>query len=659
MAETIETKRITIYRFGRFEICANERTLRQDGQPVQLSPKIFDTLLFLVENNGKLVSKDEIMQMVWADSFVEETNLTSNVSRLRKILHEDGCQYIETLPKRGYRFQADVELDNGETPNEILLTRRVTARIQTTVEEDSPEIVAGTISAQTARLSPFHQNSRRNYLLAAFGALLLLVGGFFAYFFLSPPKPPENINEVKSLAILPFRELNVKDEKYLGIGLTDTLITKFAGLRQVIVRPTSAVRKYTEIEKSAIEIGKELGVETVMEGNVQRDGDRVRVSVQLLRVSDGAPFWSETFEDRQNDIFALQDAIALKVRDTMALQLSSDDNRMLEKRGTRNAEAYEAFLKGRFFYGKSTIPDIRQSIVWYEKAIALDPNYAMPRVGLANSYSMLSNLNSLSPEEALPKGRAELRKALELDDKLASAHSTLALYKWMYEWDWDGVEREYRRALELNPNDAIIHGYFGSFLALRKRETEALHEIKRAAQIDPLSQSVAYMSGTALGSLGKTEEAFSMFGQLLEMEPNSPNIRLELAKLYLKTGRFDEAIAEFDRAKAGYKVKAEDDDDWVAMIGYAHGRAGHRAEAVAARDEILRRLQKRKISPFAVATAQAGAGDTEQTFLWLEKAYAERASDLRSLGSEVWMTELSADPRFQDLVHRIGLLRNN
>lgn len=659
MAEAIETKGIKIYRFGRFEIFTDERTLRRDGLPVQLSPKIFDTLLFLVENNGRLVSKDEIMQMVWADSFVEETNLTSNVSRLRKILHEDGSQYIETLPKRGYRFRADVELIDGEMQTEVLLTRRVTARIQTTVEEDSPETVSETFPVQTPQLPPVRQNSRRNFPLAAFGALLLLVVGFSAYFLFSPPKPPESFNEVRSLAILPFRELSAKDEKYLGIGLTDTLITKFAGLRQIIVRPISAVRKYAEIEKSAIEIGKELGVETVMEGNVQRDGERVRVSVQLLRVSDGAQLWSEIFEVRQNHIFALQDAIALKVRDTMALQLSRDDNQMFEKRGTRSAEAYQAFLKGRFFYGKNNIPDVRQSIIWYEKAIALDPNYAVPRVGLANSYFLLSNLNSLPPEEALPKARAELQKALELDDALASAHSTLALYKWIYEWDWDGVEREYRRALELNPNDADTRAYFGSFLALRKRETEALREINRAMQIDPLSESVAYMSGTALSSLGKTEEAFSGFKQMLEIEPNSPGIRLELAKLYLKTGRFEEAIAEFERARSAYRVEAGEDDDWVAMIGYAHGRAGHRAAAEAARDEILRRLQKRKISPFTVATAQAGAGDTEQAFIWLEKAYAERTSDLRSLGTEVWMSELGADPRFQDLVHRIGLVKSN
>ncbi|MFN2393665.1 MAG: winged helix-turn-helix domain-containing protein, partial [Pyrinomonadaceae bacterium] len=324
----IEEKKICIYRFGCFEVNAKEKLLRSGGEVVPLTPKIFEMLLLLIQNNGRMLSKDEIMESVWADSFVEETNLTSNISRLRKILDNGGEKFIETFPKRGYRFRAEIEETEPET--EILLTRRVTTRVCQITEEDE---------ATSLRLN--------------------------------------EADRMKSIAVLPFVTLGMEtDEEYLGLSLADVLITGFSRAKQLAVRPTSAVRPFANQSRSSAEIGRELRVGAILEGSVQRLGERLRVNVQLVNVALESPIWAEKFDFKFTDIFDLQDEITLRVVGALPLQLSAAEQRKLTARWTENAEVYRLYLKARFYLPRNDPESLQKAISFFQQTIALAPEAA-------------------------------------------------------------------------------------------------------------------------------------------------------------------------------------------------------------------------------------------------------------------------------------------
>ena len=660
MAEKAEQNQ-QFYEFGPFRLDTSERVLLRDGEPVTLTPKLFETLLVLVERSGRVVEKGELMEAVWPDAFVEESNLTSNVSLLRKALGEaeSGKPYIETVPRRGYRFAAGVRAARGG--GELIVSRHVRERVVTREEEEisdakEPAAPAGgplkAGGAATIAAAGSGRRVTRGVLLSA-GALLVMCAA--AYLWVrGRPGSPATSAEVKTLAVLPFRLLGAAPgDEHLGTGIADALITKFSNTRRIAVRPTSATRRYAEGEQGAAAAGRELGVEAVLEGTVQRAGERLRLTVQLVRTADGAPLWAEKFDAKFTDVFAVQDSISEQVAEALTLKLSGEERGLLAKRYTENVAAHEAYLKGRYFWNKRTREGDRKAAEYFEQAIRLDPSYALAYAGLADCYQILPPYGVVPPD-AVAKAKTAARKALELDETLAEAHASLAVIKHAYDWDFAGAEGEFKRALELNPNYALARLWYAQHLAHMGEREKSFAEARRAQELDPLSLVIWSESGWVYYIAGDYERAVEHLHKALEIEPNFPRALYILAILHGQRGEVELAMAEMQKMVALTGGDAEEFAKTTAPALEAFRASGARA-AWRKSAEIMRELVKRnRTSARVVGTHYARAGDLDQAFFWLEKAYEERDPGLVMLKAAPDFESLRSDPRYASLLRRMG-----
>ena len=453
---------MNLLNFGPFTLDLDRRVLLREGAPVALTPKTFETLALLVRNSGRVVGKAELMDALWPDAVVEENNLNQQISALRKALGdraEEG-RYIKTIPGHGYRFIA--------SPTAPVLDR-VMPRKRATL------IVA-----------------------AAVAAILLIGAGVWLWRSRSSHNPSA---QPRSMAVLPFKSLSGGDE-YLGLGLTDVLITRLSNVRGMIVRPTSAVRRYGQ-EADPLGAGRQLHVDAVLDGTIQRMNDRVRVTVRLLNVADGAALWGDTFDDRFTGFFAVEDSISERLTRALALRLSEEERKSLTARGTSNLEAHQWYLKGRYYSAQWTVDGFTRALDAFHRAIAIDPTYALAYAGQADAYYRATTIH-LTPQEGVPRARAAALAALRLDDGLAEAHAALGIIKFRYDWDFAGAEKEFRRAIALNPEDVEAHQWYSEYLTAFGRVAESVAEAKTAQQIDPLSPEVAWDLGLALLSAAGT-----------------------------------------------------------------------------------------------------------------------------------------------------------
>lgn len=635
----------TTYRFGRFEIDTSNRLLLREGRTVALTPKIFDMLLLLVENNGRMVSKDEIMATVWADTFVDETNLTSNISRLRKILHEGGADFIETLPKRGYRFNAPIE--TPRQPDEVVLTRRVTARIQQTTEETDTD-------SQIERPSPARQRNpfwKNRFFVPATGLVILLAVVLPVLLWNSRQAPPENAMRIKSLAILPFKPLVAEDRnESLEIGMTDTLISKL-GSGETVVRPLSSVRRFANVDQDAVQAGRSLGVDSVLDGSVQRSGDKIRVNVRLIRIADGSALWTGTFDEKFTDIFVVQDAISRKVASALTLQLNGDETTKLEKRYTNNVEAYQLYLRGRYHYFKLTLPEIRKGIDFYQQAIDLDPAYALAYAGMADAYRTLPLAGwSVASKDAMPQAKAAATRALELDPNLAEAHIALGWVGFLYDWDWNSAESELKRAIELAPNNADAHRAYAHFFSIVGRHDEAIAEGKRARELDPNSLITNALEAQFLFHAGREDEAIERLQKTLEIEPTFWIAYNTLGRIYIGQERYAEAISVLNKAKelSGGSIVP------VTQLGYALAKSGNREKAIATIDELKSMAEKNYVPESSFALIYNGLAEREEALKYLEKSFHKREVQNAFIKIDSRWDWLRDDPRFIDLMKQIN-----
>jgi len=426
------------YEFGRFRVDLNERSLFCGEQLVALTPKVFEALLVLVENSGRTVTKEDLMRRIWPDTFVDEGTLTRNISRLRQVLEgEPGLhKYIETVPKRGYRFVASVrEVFDGDA--DVLLQRRIRSRNVAEEELVDPQHEVHSKDAlKRDTESPIPLLKQRGFALTwqvLLPGLLIVVIAFLVYFLVSAKsKPSGGAAAVRSIAVLPFKILGTQDaDENFGLGLADALITRLGSLKEITVRPTSAVQKFTADDRDPVAVGQELRVDAVLDGRVQRLGERIRVTVQLLSTRDGVPLWTQKVDREFPDIFAVQDSISNHVATALVLNMPADEKKQLEKQYTGNAQAYEAYLKGRYFWNKRTWPDFRRAIPYFQRAINLDKNYALAYAGLADCYSFIDEVAN-SKEAAT--------KALAIDEMLAEAHASLGSIHLFHEWNWSAAE---------------------------------------------------------------------------------------------------------------------------------------------------------------------------------------------------------------------------
>ena len=650
-SEVMQNPAREFYEFGPFRLDTLKRRLLRDEQVIPLTPKAFEILSVLLQSGGNLVEKDQLMRQVWPDTFVEEGNLSVHIFALRKALGEngEGQSYIETLPKLGYRFVGSVQ-EIAPNDAELVVERHRLSRV--VVEEEVESGSDRVIPAEPLTLAPKDQTThaafwRRRSILIIIG--LAIGAAFFGYWWRSSQlKPPASSAEVRSLAVLPFKTLGAEaGDQYLGVSLADALITQFGRTQQIIVRPTSTVLKYAENERDPLLVGKTLDVEAVLDGNVQRAGERIRVTVRLLRVSDGVSLWAEKFDERLTDIFALQDSISLRV----AQALKVGDGERLKKRYTEDPEAYQAYLKGRYFWHKRTDEETRKALAYFREAIDKDPLYALAYSGLAEAYTTSSYYSGVLPRDAFPKAKAAAERALEIDSTLPEALSTLAYVRFIYDWDFEGSDRDFKRALELNPNYATARFWHGECLIYRGRFEEGIAEIKRAQELDPLSPVFGANLGWAYHMARQYDRAIEQIQKVLEMDGDFPMAYFYLGMAYEQKGMFEKSIAAYKRSTeltGGYPGRLG--------LGHAYAMSGRPQEAEKILDELEQQVRAgKRVRPTSFAIIYAALNDRDKAFEWLEKAYEERYEGVLYLKYQPYYDNLRSDPRYLDLLRRIGL----
>ncbi len=639
-----------LYEFGPFQLSTAEHLLLRDGDVVPLTPKVVDVLALLVERSGHLLEREELLSTVWTDSFVEEANLTVSISALRKALGEraDGHQYIETVPKRGYRFVADVKVIEAE--EDLVLRERTRAQVIIEHEEETDdqsdirtEIEPDAKSQARARAT---RRWRGRALIAGVATLVMMAG--LAYLWkIAKTRQAETNAQIKSIAVLPFKQLGEgeKDE-LVGFGIADVLITRLGSVNRMAVRPTSSVFKYIGAEPDILSVGTELKVDAILEGNIQRTGNQTRVTARLVRARDGQLLWADTFDGRPNEPFELQDRISERVAAALFFNPPDEQKRLLTKRDTDNPEAYQAYMKGRYFLAKRTTDGMKKSIEYFERAIEKDPSYALAFAGLADGYSLLVNYTQIAPKDGFPKAKEAVTQALRIDDTLAEAHASLAKIDHLYDWDWEAAEREFKRAIELNSDYATAHQWYGEYLISMGRFDEAKAEMRRALELDPVSPAINAAQGFPYYHNREFDEAIAAYKRALELDPKYGITHWRLNQVYIQKRMYDEASAEF-LASEGDSPQIQ---ERLRTIFTASGIRGYWELSVAKSEAELDRCCSKHI-----AVIYGYLGDRENVLKWLEKAYRERAHMMVELKVDPVWDDVRSDPRFADLLRRMRL----
>jgi TolB-like protein/DNA-binding winged helix-turn-helix (wHTH) protein/Tfp pilus assembly protein PilF len=626
-----KTKRF--FDFGRFRVDCRERVLLADGHPVSLTPKAFETLLYLVENSGHILEKDELLKQVWRDTFVEEGTLVQNISTLRRVLGDapDGSAYIETIPRRGYRFAGAV----------------CTGELEPGSEEILPPVTM--VGARRAR---------RPGLIAALAiAAVSLVSLFLVRERIWPRSEPATKKIM--LAVLPFENLSGDpQQEYFSSGLTEEMITQLGDLepnRLGVIARTSAMQ-YKGAKKDTRQIGRELGVDYILEGSVRREGDRVRITAQLIQVKDQTHLWARDYDRNLRDILALQSDVAGAIAREIRLKLPSEESARLASPSALNPQAYELYLKGRYFWNKRTEDGFVKAIGYFEQAAVLDPKYAQPYAGLADAYALLGSMpnHEISRGEAMPKAKTAALKALQLNDSLADAHTSLAFVEMQYEWDWPGSEKEFKRALELNPNYATAHQWYAVWLMTQGKKDAALEEERRAQEADPLSTIIKTDTAQLLVYAGRYDEAAQQAQRALEIDPGFLLGRNYLAVAYTAKKDYQAAITEYQSVLA-----IDKGDAWATSgIAMTYALAGQRRKSETILRDMLRGAKNREDLALQLAIVYAAQGENDQAFAWLEKAYQRRDGGLILFNVAPEFQSLDLDPRFDELARRVGLPHN-
>ena len=646
-----------IYEFGQFRLDAQEHVLLRDGEVIPLAPKAIDLLVALVENSGHVISKDELIKQVWPDSFVEEANLSHQIFTLRKALNEDknDAKYIETVPRRGYRFVATVT-EIGYSSSDLVVTELNHSRIVIEEEQQlnavgqSVQVEHRTVPKASGRKELAENKPRRKTTavsLIAVGALVALSVGVYSWVAWKP-KPEGSNPAAKTLAVLPFKPIVAdKRDEALELGMADTLINKLSSIRQLIVRPINAVRNYSSLEQDPIAAGHDLGVDYVLEGNLQMIGDKTRATVRLLSVKDGRAIWTDKCDQVCSTIFALQDAVAEQIAATLVLELAADEGDRLAKHYTESREAYQLYVKGLYFWNKFEADDLKKALTFFQQATEKDPNYALAYTGMAHTYNVLG-LNFLSPGEAFPQAKIAATRALALDPTLAEAHAALGAIHLFYEFNWLSAESELRLAIDLNPNYPTARELYAYYLVAMGRIEESIEQKKRAQELDPLSIIISDDMAAGFYYARHYDQAIEQIRKTIELDPNFAGGHFWLGLIYAQKGMAQEAIAEANQA-----IASSGESQNIAMLGQVYALAGRKKEAQDVITDLTQQSKRRYVSSSDIARIYAALGDKEESFSWLAKAYEERAGWLIYLNVEPIFDGLRSDKRFTDLLRRL------
>ncbi len=636
-----------LYEFGPFRLDPEKPCLWRNGEPVSLTPKAVETLLVLVQQNGRLVEREDLMNAIWPDTFVEDGNLNFNVSVLRKALGTDeaGEQYIQTVPRHGYRFNADVREVAEEVPT-LIVEKHTRARV---VIEERDVPAADKLRVENPALLPPPAPRKYQWVYAG-GALALLVAIGAVAWFLWPrevTQPSEAAAPtIRSIAVLPLKPLsNEESDRTLSLGLTDTLVTRLGSLHSIVVRPVSNAGA----EPDSIEIGRKLKVDAVLEATIQRTDSRLRINARLLRVGDGALLWSGSFDENETDLFKLQDALSLQVTESLGARLNPKEMELLTRRDTQNREAFHAYWRGRFFLEKRNPERARAE---FQQAINLDPIYALAFAGLADAYIWQASFTSDADPELYGKARTATDKALQLDPNLAEAHSSLGRIKHWHIWDWAGAENSFRRAIELNPNSVNAHQFYSRLLTTLGRYDESLNELYKAQELDPRSADLGVPLSGILEKRGEFDEAIRVLQSTLVMDKDSRFARRGIANAYLLKGDYAKVIelgnVEFPNTK-------ETDFAWTSMLATAYFKTGQIRRGTEMRNRLKKLAEKDPKSLFFLALHDSELGRTDEAIAALLRCIELREERVVTTKDEPRFSAIKDDPRFQAILQQLNL----
>ncbi|HET6176040.1 MAG TPA: winged helix-turn-helix domain-containing protein [Candidatus Sulfotelmatobacter sp.] len=626
----------SVVRFGTYEVGLQSGELRKAGVRIRVQQQPLKLLEILLERPGEVVTREELRSRIWPDESFGDFDQAVNVAvaKLRAALGDsaDNPRYVETLPRRGYRFIAEVAVVNLPA-GKLESAPDVGA---SAVEEAAPVEVGGKVLQSKAMPG---QHAWKMWLLALLLPLLALV----AWMLIPRIRQQANIaspDPVRSLAVLPLENLSSDSQDYFADGMTDELITDLAQISALRVISRTSIMPYKGVRKPLSQIAHELNVDAVVEGTVLRSGDQVRITAQLIRAPADKHLWAQSYEGDVRDTLALQKRVARTIAEQIRITLTPHEAAVLENVKAVNPEAYEDYLKGRYFWSKRSADGSKKAIDYFSQAIASDPNYALPHAGLADIYEL-----SDSPQLA----RQEVQKALSLDDQSAEAHNSLASLLYLFDRDSEGADREFKRALELDHNYAPAHHWYSMYLALEGRKQEALAEAEKAYELDPLSPVVGANLAKILQEAGQDDKAIEQAHKTLDLEPDSAVTHAVLGIIYESKRMYAEAIAEYKKALQLGGSTAE----MHGLLGYCYAVSGNRSEAEKMIVELKALLPTHSRAALDLAVVFSGLGDKENALNWLGKAEELHVGDLIGIGKNPHFVELGSDRRFQALLQRV------
>jgi len=608
-----------IYKFGSFRLDPVRRLLSSKGKLIAIPPKPLELLLVLVEQHGQIVSKEELIKLVWPNAFVEEANISQNIFLLRKVLGTDdeSHQYIETVPRRGYRFVGKVR-----------------------------EEMERSVEAADKRSGPEATSSKDLQVTE-------LADRFTC-----------------SIAVLPITNLGADpDVEYLCDGITETIINRIAHVSylRVIARPT--VFRFKGRETQVQEVARELNVENVATGRILARGDDLNIQIELTNTPYESQFWGKQYESRMTDILEIQGRIAQDVLEQLKIQCTSEERERITGRPTNNTEVYQLYLKGCYHENQFTEDGLKKAFEYFQQAIQKEPGFALGYTGLAECYALSGlsldpefsfgypdfvdndTLAASGPNEAMTKANAAAMKALKLDDMLAEAHAALGFIKYRFDWDWPAAESEYRRAIELSPNYAKAHYWLSMCLRTMGRLDEALAEAKMAHELDPLMLIITVELGRTYYFARFYDLAIKHYREVLDFEPNFLPAHFRLGQAYIQLAMYEEAIDEFQLAMP----PSGNDPDVMAALAFVYAITGRTTEAREMLDQLKALSLQRHVSAYSLALVYIGLDDKDKALMWLRNAYEDRSVWLIGINVDPMLDRLRPDPRFTELVQRVGV----
>jgi DNA-binding winged helix-turn-helix (wHTH) protein/TolB-like protein/Tfp pilus assembly protein PilF len=633
------------YEFADFRLDVEKRILWRNGQIVPLTPKAVEVLIALVEKHGDLLERDDLLERVWKDTFVEEANLTFTISNLRKVLGENGKNFIQTVPRRGYRFSLDVTEkieDEADRPSPVVAEESI---------QNSAALVSEHASSIVPSEAPAADNRARKWMFAGAAAVAVVLALTALYYFWTTNYPGNSTAAAtpKSIAVLPFKILSQDaDESAFGLGITDSIVSRLGSLPFLIVRPATTVKKLADQQTDPIEIGRMMKTDAVLDGNYQRSDGRVRINVRLLKVEDGAQIWSGSFEEPEAELFKLQDIMSSQIARSLTTKLSPSDTQLLQTPLTKNKDAYESYIRGRFFWSKRTGDSLYKAIDYLKESTELDPNFAEAYAFLGDTQYMLFDYNYEMDAQVVARAKENIDTALKLKPELPDALVTQGTIQMTYEWNWAAAEASFKKALEASPNFATARSRYGALLVRMRRFQEAEEQFAKSIELDPVSTTAITNLGLVYFCRKDYPSADSQFKRALEIEEKFNTAHWLLSRSLWLQGRYDEAVSEI--------VRGLDGQGNSLLARRIEQKALQTGNEAAIRLLLFEwRENPPGTNPHNLAYLSTYVNDREKAIYWLGKSLEEHHPWTLWIKAAPEFESLQDDPRVQEIVRKTNL----